>query len=176
MSELDKLKKLAGSAGIDPDALIQELSQGIETNLAGKMKLGLEDVEMKLGQSIAKGQKAIGQELGQSIAALVETAVTAKLPGMVNEIGGEFIAKLKGGNGEAVAQAGGKGGGLGGLISQATPQDILEIIKVWKEPTTTEALKGQMSLLIQGMTLGLRLKASPDVVTEMAKTVNQSFG
>lgn len=172
----EKQKAKLRELGFDPDALIQEISTGIESNLAGKMKLGLEDVEMKLGMTIEQGQKAMGQEIGQSIAALVETSVTAKLPELVNKIGGEFITKLKAGNGEAVAQAGAKGGGLGGLLNQATPQDVLEIIKVWKEPTTAEALKGQMGLLIQGMNLGLRLKASPDVVKQMAQTVDQSFG
>lgn len=172
-AQVAKLKEL----GIDLPGLIREISDGIETGLASKMKLGIEDMEIKLGQKIEQGQKETGKEIGQSISALVETAVTAKLPELVNKVGGEFVAKLKAGNGEqAEALAGGKGGGLGGMLDRATPQDILEIIKVWKEPSTTEALKGQMGLLIQGMNLGLRLKASPDVISEMAKTVDQSFG
>lgn len=170
--QLAKLKEL----GIDFDAMMKELSDGIETNLASKMKLGLEDVEMKLGQKIEQGQKAIGKEMGEAIASLVETSVNAKLPGVVQEVGGEFLSKLRGGDSGAQAQAEGKGGGLGGLLNQMTPADALDLIKVWKEPTTTEALKGQMGLLIQGMNLGLRLKASPEVVTEMAKTVEQGFG
>ena len=97
--QLDKLKRMAKVADINVDALIKELSDSIENKLAAKLQDALEGIEIKLGQKIEQ----TGKGMGQNISALVDTAVTAKLPDVVKQVGGEFISR---------AQVGGDTGGV----------------------------------------------------------------
>ena len=172
--QLDKFKELASGMGLDADALITELSDSIEAGLAGKLKAAMENVEIKLGQKIEQ----IGRDTGQSLSTMVNTAVTAQLPSMVDKVGNEFMTKLKeGGGSPAGGNSEGRGGGIvSKLLANATLDDIVSAYKVYKEPTTAEALRGQMQLLIQGLSMGLRLKTSPEIVTDLAKTIDRGLG
>jgi len=169
--QLNKLKRLAGSAGIDTDALVDELSAGIEANIANKLKPILEGIEIKLGQKIEQ----TGKEMGQTISALVDSAVTAKLPEVVRQVGGEFISKTQGDKSAGGNSEGRSGGVLGKILANASLDDLVAAYKVYKEPTTAEALKSSLSLFMQGMGYGLRLKASPDLVSGIARTIDEGL-
>jgi len=172
MSELDKLKGMAKVAGIDTDALVKELSDSIESKLAAKLEDALEGIEIKLGQKIEQN----GKGMGQNISALVDTAVTAKLPDVVKQVGGEFISRAQVG-GDTGGAEGNKGssGVLNKILANASLDDLIAAYKIYKEPTTSEALKSSLALFMQGMGYGLRLKASPDTVTGIARTIDESL-
>ncbi len=164
-----------GTEKSDVDAMIKQL-----------VKTAVEDVEIKLGQQIeavGKQIESMGKEIGTSLGPMVDGAITAKLPGIVDQLGELFQAKQQeraddaAGNPEGSAPAatdGTKGNSaVGRLVSQLTVPDVIDIIKLWKEPSSGEAIAASFKTWLGGFTSGQRVKAGEFIKPE---EIGESLG
>ena len=150
----------------------------VDAIVAGKVKAAVEDMEIKLGQKI----ESMAREIGTSLKPMIDGALTASLPGIINQVGEQFLNKLKGDDAPAQspdaagADAEGKSGSsaVGRLVSQVTVPDIIDMIKLWKDPGSDQQLAGVLGTFIRGMSFGQKLKVGEVTPEDLQNAIGLS--
>jgi len=175
--ELKKLKALASTAGVDVDAIVAELKAEVSEPFVSKLDeaiQGIEQAKANIAEGLSAQVREVRQELLDQVSQIrdgLPDLVQRSATEAINQVVAQYQGQAKQGN-----PGDNSSGGLGKVLSQLSLPELLEAYRIWKEPTPAEALKSQVNLLLQGMQLGLRLKASPEVIPHIAKTIDQSLG
>lgn len=174
LTEIEKLMALASSASIDPQKLIAELVAKVEIGLTPKMV-------SVLGNTLGDYER----RLAEMVKPMIEGAVTAKLPGIVNEVGTQLIEKYRGtvasaGDNKAGEEAGvGPVGGMGGLVNSvlANPNALNAIANLVAAFKGTGGLgqSSQFNNLMNGVSIGLKLKQTPEAFDDIRKQINEGL-
>lgn len=144
----------------------------IEAIIELKVKTAMQDTEIRLGQKI----ETIAKEIGQSLQPLVDGAITAMLPNIVNQVGEQFESKLKERDNPGAAgmdnpdRQGPQGSlpsGVGRFLEKCTPKDILELVNAWKQPGSEQQLAGTFGTFLKGMSVGQKLKTGDISITDL---------
>jgi len=143
----------------------------IEAMIELKVKNAMEDSEIRLGQKIER----VAEGIGESLKPLVDGAITAMLPNIVNQVGEQFESKLKGRDNPGVAgedtggqdQRGSAGNAIGTFLAKCTPKDILELVNAWKQPGSEQQLAGTFGTFLKGMSVGQKLKTGDISITDL---------
>lgn len=166
--QLDKFKTLAAQAGIDIGPALEELKVEIVDAILPHLKTGLESAGQRVDAIKAETLAEVRKEIptAQSIVDEMQKRAGGAPAGAVAE------------NASGDGVKGAPPGGMFSLASLLNPQNlnaIASLINAWKGSTPNEALRSQLATYFQGLTMGVRLKATPDVVAQAAKITNEIF-
>lgn len=158
-----------------PNPEIAQIVAEIETNLAGKLKTAVEDVEIKLGQKLEQEITT----LGKSLQPLVEAAITANLPQIVNQVGAQFKEKIENAPGSAAAGAGetaSLGLSLSKFLDKASVKDVVDAYATFKQPSSDQQLASVFKTFIQGMNFGQKIKSGDLSPKDMEDALSLTIG
>lgn len=163
--------------------IVEAVEGGISDRL-DSIVAGINQTLASLNQALKKNAEdiaAIQQKNQNTFAALpdiINDHLSKALPAIQQEIGSQLGEKLKA-TLEAGGGAGGGNGAGGGLsvqgIAKIAPQ-IIEIINAWKQPTTEQAMMGQMQNIFKWHQLLTKLEkgggSASDITSQIADTFN----
>lgn len=149
----------------------------IENKLTNTLKEAIEGINTKvdLGASAAADIEAKAKITFEALPKLiqehVETQLKTNLTGIVEEVGKQFEAK--------VAQAGGgnsAGVGSMGLRDLLAESDkVINVINAWRQPTTEQAMLGQMNFVMKWHALLSKLEKGGGSGDEFTKAIASTF-
>lgn len=170
-------KKKPEEQPIDMAAILAQVNQVIEekieqhigalgANIANKMDAVETKLSEQLKEQIAATQALLLEQAKQIQTALgtqTQETIKANLDAFVKEFHDQLERRSKEpGANDAAGTNGGQrsGGGVGRLIDSLTPDNLIELIKLWRAPTPEKAIAGQMDFAFRWLQLGSKLGKS----------------
>ena len=135
--------------------LSEELAK-IRNEMAETSKAAVQEAEGRLGQQVT----SIGKSIFEQMEAQLETKIKSRRDGDDNPAGNSEQA----------------GGAVNRLLSQASIADVVDVIKVWRQPSDQQSLMGLMGFGMRWYQLGAKMSKGNATGDDLEKAITDTFG
>lgn len=157
------------------------------------MTQGAEAIEKKLATSLNQAIAGINEKVDNNAAAAAEIVANAKaavstmpnliqehveaqlktnITSIVKEVGKQFEGKLR----DATGGKGADGGSMGIRELLGQSDQIINIINAWKQPTSEQALMGQMNFIMKWHNILNKIEKGGGSGEELTAQIGKTFG
>lgn len=148
----------------------------IETKLATSLNNAIEGINTKVDNSAAAAAEIVANAktavttIPNLIQEHIEAQLKTNITSIVEEVGKQFEAKL-------MEKTGGKTDGSLGVRDLLDHSDqIINVINAWKQPTSEQALMGQMNFIMKWHGILNKIEKGGGSGEELTTQISKTFG